>query len=548
MFLAGGIAILVELRFPNTQKGDILMRRLGRFSKVAVVLLALAIFITGCGGANRSKQNQTDTKDAPKDAPKAVEQKPVVVLQGVDATTLDPAGHAETPAHNILNNIHDTLIYRNKEMKFEPGLATEWKALDENTWEFKLRKGVKFHNGNEFTAEDVKVSLERIINPDEKSPRRNNISAIKEIKIIDSHTVHIITSAPYPILPNRLASEHIISAKYLAEKGKDHLAKNPVGTGPYKLTKWVKQEEAVLEANPDYWRGAPKIQKVIFKPVGEAATRIAQLQSGQADIIVNVPANQIEAIKNGKDTKIADVPSVRVIYVAFQTQKGGITANPKFRQALTHAVDIDSLIKNVLLGNGYPVATALTPSHFGDNPSLKPYKYDPELAKKLLAESGYKGEEIQFDTPNGRYAMDKEMAEAITGQLQKVGVNVKLQVNEWGNHVNLMVSREQKGLYLLGWGNNTWDADGTLAPLLTKSGSFSTYSNPESDAAIGKARSIMDPKEREKLYHKALQIIHDEAARLVNWQQKDVYGVSKRLNWEARSDEEINLFHASLNN
>jgi peptide/nickel transport system substrate-binding protein len=510
---------------------------------MTTLLLALAVFVTACGGGDRV------TPAAPATPPAgAAEQKPVVVLQGVDATTLDPAGHAETPAHTILNNMYEALVHRNAQMQYGPGLATEWKALNDTTWEFKLRQNVKFHNGDPFTAEDVKATLERILDPEEKSPRRTNISSIKEVKIIDPHTVQIITSAPYPILPNRLADEHIISAKYLKEKGREHLAANPMGTGPYKFVKWVKQEEAVMVANPDYWQGAPTIQNVIFRPVGEATTRIAQLQSGQADIIVNVPANQIEALKTGENTKIAAVDSVRVIFVAFQTNKGGFTGDAKFRQALTHAIDADSLVKNVLLGNGLPVATAMTAKHFGDNPSLNIPKYDPELAKKLLDEAGYNGEEIHFDSPNGRYAMDKEMAEAIAGQLEKVGVNIKFQVNEWGNHVDLMISKEQKGLYLLGWGNSTWDADGTLTALLTSKGAFSTYGNAEADAAVNQARSIMDPKERERLYHQATKIMHDEAARLVNWQQKDVYGISKRLNWTPRSDEQLNLFGATLNN
>ncbi len=524
------------------------MRNLKSRSKFLALALAAILILAGCGGANRASKNQPSEDGNQQQAPAAKEQKPVVVLQGVDATTLDPAGHAETPAWNILNNIYETLVYRNDEMEFEPGLATEWKALDDLTWEFKLRKGVKFHNGDTFDAKDVKVSLERILDPEEKSPRRNNISAIKEIQIVDDYTVRIITSKPYPILPNRLANEHIISAEYLEEHGKDYLAKNPMGTGPYKFVRWVKQEEVVLEANPDYWRGEPAIKKVIFKPVGEATTRIAMLQTGEADIIVNVPANQVPAIANGANTKIADVPSVRVVYVAFQTRKDGWTANPTFRRALAHAVDIDSLIKNVLLGNGYKVNSALTPKHFGYNHDIQPYKYDPELAKQLLEESGYDGTPIRFDTPNGRYAMDKEMAEAIAGQLEKIGVNIELSVNEWGNHVNLMISREQEGLYLLGWGNSTWDADGTLAPLLTTDGPFSTYGNPKSDALIEEARTTMDPAKREQLYHQALQIIHDDTARLVNWQQKDVYGVSKRLNWTPRSDEEINLFDATLNN
>lgn len=510
--------------------------------RAAAWVSAVALVLAGCAGAGRSSRGP----DGGAGSSGAGAQRPVVVLQGVDATTLDPAGHAETPAYNILNNIYDTLIYRNHEMKLEPGLATEWRTLNDTTWELKLRQGVKFHNGDTFNAADVKATIERIIDPAEASPRRNNLSAIQEVKIIDDYTVHIITSAPYPILPNRLASEHVISAEYLAEHGKEYLAANPMGTGPYKFVRWVKQEEVVLEANPDYWRGAPQIQQVIFRPVPEAATRISQIQTGQADIAVNIPANQVEALRNDPSVKIVDVPSVRVIYVAFQTRKGGIVGNPTFRRALAHAIDARSLIDNVLMGAGYHMATALTPQHFGFDPSIQPYPYDPDLARRLLAESGYQGEEIQFDTPSGRYAMDKEMAEAIAGQLQKIGVNVKLQVNEWGNHVGLMTSREQKGIYMLGWGNATWDADGTLSPLLSGDGAFSSHESPVSDELILKARSTMDQAERERLYHQALRQLHEDVAHLIDWQQKDIYATSTRIEWTPRSDEEINLVSAGL--
>ncbi|WP_273378867.1 ABC transporter substrate-binding protein [Symbiobacterium thermophilum] len=508
--------------------------------RAVALATALSVALAGCGRASRGPEGGEGASGTD-----SARQRPVVVLQGVDATTLDPAGHAETPAYNILNNIYDTLIYRNQDMKLEPGLATEWRTLNDTTWELKLREGVRFHNGDPFNAYDVKATIERIIDPEEASPRRNNLSAVQEVRVIDDYTVHIITSVPYPILPNRLANEHVISAEYLAEYGKEHLANNPMGTGPYRFVRWVKQEEVVLEANPDYWRGAPQIQQVIFRPVPEAATRISQIQTGQADIAVNIPANQVEALRNDSRVRIVEVPSVRVIYVAVQTRRGGILANPTFRRALAHAIDGEALIENVLMGNGYLMATALTPQHFGFNPDLQPYRYDPDLARQLLAEAGYQGEEIQFDTPSGRYAMDKEMAEAIAGQLAQVSVNVRIQVNEWGNHVDLMTSREQKGIYILGWGNATWDADGTLSPLLFGDGAFSSYESPEVDELILRARSTMDPAERERLYHEALRMIHEDAAHLIDWRQKDVYATSTRIHWLPRSDEEINLFSAT---
>jgi peptide/nickel transport system substrate-binding protein len=280
--------------------------------------------------------------------------------------------------------------------------------------------------------------------------------------------------------------------------------------------------------------------------VAEAQTRIAQLQSGQADIIVNVPANLTDAVGKGENTSIVAVPSVRVIFVDVASRNGGIVANQKFRQALSHAIDIDSLIKNVLLGNGYPVNSALTPQHFGYVEAMVPNKYDVDLAKKLLAESGYKGEEIAFDTPSGRYAMDKEMAEAIAGQLGKIGVKVKIQVNEWGNHSKMASDRVANGLFLIGWGNNTWDADGTLESEFGSKGSISLTVDPELDALINGARATIDKNKRTDLYKQALTRINDQAYHVVNWRQKDVYGVSKRVDFNARSDERISLFYSKL--
>jgi peptide/nickel transport system substrate-binding protein len=505
----------------------------------AVVAVGLMFLVTACGGAG-----QKAPTDGSKPVTAAADQKPVVVLQSVDPTTLDGHNQTETAAINVLLNVYDPLVDRNDKMELIPGLAESWKNIDENTWEFTLRKGVKFHDGTEFTAEDAKFSIERILRPDFK--RRSYLSPIKEVKIIDPYKFQIITSAPYPVLLNRLADEDMMSKKYSTEKGDAFLAKNPMGTGPYKFVKWVKDEQIELVANDQYWRGAPNIKHVIFKPVAEAQTRIAQLQSGQADIIVNIPANQTDAVGKGENTGVVAVPSVRVIYVDFASRAGGIMANVKFRQALTHAVDIDSLLKNVMLGNGYPVNSALTPQHFGYVESMAPNKFDLVLAKQLLAESGYKGEEIVFDTPTGRYAMDKEMSEAIAGQLGNIGVKVKLQVNEWGNHSKMANDRTAKGLFLLGWGNNTWDADGTLESEFGSKGAVSLTVDPELDTLIYGARATIDQNKRADLYKQALTRINDQAYHLVNWRQKDVYGVSKRVDFTARSDERISLFYAKV--
>ncbi|MCL4424139.1 MAG: ABC transporter substrate-binding protein [Firmicutes bacterium] len=504
-----------------------------------LILLMTGLTLVGCGGSGGSK----DTGGAPKTGPAGQ----VVVAQGVDATTMDPAMHAETPTGNIQRNIFDSLIFRNKDMKLEPGLALSWKALDDRHWEIVLRQGVKFHDGTPLTAKDVKFTLDRIINPDQKSPRRSNLEAIDKVEIVDDYKLTVTTKAPYPILPGRLADELIVPADYVKKVGDAEFAKNPIGTGPYKFIKWVKDDQVVLEANTNYWKGAPTIKTVIFRPIPETSTRIAELQTGAVDIIVNVPPDQVKTLESGTNTRVSTAPSSRVIFIGFVANKGGPLANAKVRQAINYAVDVDSIIKNILLGNGYRVASPLTKAHFGYDPDVKPYTFDPGKAKELLKEAGYpNGVELTMDSPNGRYLMDKEIAEAVVGQLAQVGIKVKLNVLEWGVYVKKIMAKELTGMYLLGWGNSTFDADGTLYPLLRTGQRFSYYENPKLDKLLDEARSTIDEQKRLADYHEAVKIINQDAAWLFLHQQRDIYGASKRIEWEARPDELLWLYDAKL--
>ncbi len=214
----------------------------------------------------------------------------VVVAQGVDATSLDSMGYTDAPSINVRLNIYDTLLQRDVNLKIEPLLAESYKLIDDLTWEFKLRKGVKFHNGEDFNAAVVKFNLERLADPKNKLPQTFLIGVLNRVDIVNDYTVRVITRNPFPTLDARLCLfGGMIAPKFLQEKGPAYLATHPVGTGPYKFVKWVKDDEIVLEAFDHYWRGTPKIKRVVFKPIPEATTRVASLQTGETDIIVNVP-------------------------------------------------------------------------------------------------------------------------------------------------------------------------------------------------------------------------------------------------------------------
>ena len=472
----------------------------------------------------------------------------IVIVQGVDPTTMDPQNHMETPAWNVHLQMFDTLLQRDSGIKIKPLLAESYKIVDDHTWEFKLRKGVKFHNGEDFNAAAVKFVLERMADPKLKLRQTVFQGVIDRVDVVDDYTARIVTKKPYPVMDAMLCIYgQVIPPKYFQEKGPVHFALNPVGTGPYKFVRWVKDDHILLEANPNYWRGAPKVKKIMFRPIPEATTRVAALQTQEADIVVNIPPHLTKLMDWKGRSFVSKVPSVRVIFVAFDTTKGGPVADKRVRQAIAMGIDMKTNIKKVLEGNGVLLGSPFTDKHFGYDPSVKPYDYDPEKAKKLLAEAGYaKGFEFTINSPNGRYLNDKEMAEACAGDLRKIGINATVKTHEWGTYMNRMYSHNNPPAYLLGWGNTSFDADFTINPLMRTGLVLSNVSFPELDALIDEGISTMDPKKRQKIYSNAVKVIKEEIPWAWTYQQIDSYGVNERLNWKARTDELMVVFDMSF--
>jgi peptide/nickel transport system substrate-binding protein len=498
--------------------------------RIRFFVVLLPVLLLACGLAY----------GAPKDT--------LVIAQGVDPGTLDPQDHYETPAFNVLLNIYETLFMRDDEMKLQPLLATYSKLINDTTWEFGLRKGVKFQNGEDFNAAAVKFSLERIADPKNKLKQTTLQGIIAQVEIVNDYTVRVMTSKPYPYLDAQLGHiGAIMPPKYVQEKGPVYIARNPVGTGPYKFVSWVKDDQLTLEANPNYWRGAPKIKKVIFRPIPEATTRVAGLQTQELDVIVNIPPHLSRLMDWKGRSVVAKVPSSRVIFMGFDTTKGGPVADKKVRQAIAQAIDLDTIIKKVLEGNAIKQGVPFTKYHFGYDPNIKPYSYNLENAKKLLAEAGYaKGFDLVLNSPNGRYLNDKEVAEAVVGDLRKAGINASVKINEWGTHMTLLYAHKGGPSYILGWGGATFDGDATLFPMLRTGQVLSHYSNPKLDAMIEEARAIMDKGKRQKLYTEASMLYKEEAPWAFCYQQMDIYGASERLNWKPRPDEKIVIYNMSF--
>ena len=483
---------------------------------------------------------------SPSDA--ARDKETLVIAQGVDPTTLDPMDHLETPALNLCLNIYDTLLQRDANIKIEPLLAESYKLVNDLTWEFKLRKGVKFHNGEDFNAAAVKFNLERLGDPKNKLKQVFLVGVLDRVDIVDDYTVRVVTKKPYPILDAQLCVYGgMIAPKYLQEKGPQHVAINPVGTGPYRFVRWVKDDHILLEANANYWRGAAKIKKVIWRPIPEATTRVAALQTQEADIIVNIPPHLMKLMDWKGRSFVSKTPSVRVIFMGIDPLKGGPVADKRVRQAIAQGINMEAIIKKVLDGNGVLVGQPLTDKHFGYDPAVKPFPYNPEKAKKLLAEAGYeKGFDFVLNSPSGRYLNDKEVAEAVVGDLRKIGINANVRTHEWGSYMTMQYDHKVNPAYLLGWGNTTFDADYTISPLMRTGQRLSNYSNAKLDALIDQGATIMDPKKRQKIYSEAMKVIHEDVPWVWSYQQVDIYGVNERVNWKARMDERLEVFNMTF--
>jgi peptide/nickel transport system substrate-binding protein len=487
--------------------------------------------------------------------PAHAQPKPVVVIQSGEAATLDWHMHCDKNAHEPDRQIFDTLLRRNiKTLQLEGNLAESWRAVNETTWQFKLKRGVKFHNGEPFDAAAVKFSVERMLNPKQAAPGRTSIATIDHVDIVDAYTVNVITRAPFPLLPVRMSPGHcgtvgIVPPKYLAQVGDAGFAVKPVGTGPYKFVEWVKDERLVLEANKDYHRGAPAIERLVFRPVPELTTRVAALLSGQADLVSDIPPDQTGKIQ-GSGTAHVEVSTLGGFVIMVKMTNylmPGPWQDARVRKAINYAIDMDTIIKTVLEGYGQVLGVPLEKEAFGFNPNIKWYGYDPERAKALLREAGYAGGfEMTLHAPNRRYMNDIEVMQAMAQMLGKVGIKAKVEVWEQSIYTTKWRKRELLPAYMTAWGGaGVFDGDLLTSSLHSKS-ALAIFKNEALDKMLEDAQATSDPERRKAIYFKAQELIYEEAPIIKAYQQAHIFGVSNRLDWKPWVDNMLFLSDAKL--
>jgi peptide/nickel transport system substrate-binding protein len=466
----------------------------------------------------------------------------VTVAVAIDAGSWDPIDTFIVDWSSVGNNIYDGLTSRGPDMKLKPGLATSWKFLDDNARiRFKLRENVKFHNGEPFNAAAVKFTFDRLLGAEgKKGPQQSNYNAIDRVEVVDDNTVDFIMKQPDPVLLTKLAGygAMIVPPKYIQEKGEDYFNTHPVGTGPFKFASYDPKVNITLDAFPEHWGGAPKIDKVVFRMIAEANTQVAELQAGRIDIATLIPFGLAPTVEKAPNLSLVSITGPTVVALRLNT-KNGITKDVNVRKALIMGVDRDAIIKAVLLGHAKPIASFQADLSFGYDPSLKPLPFDLAKAKQMLQQAGVQpGSPVKIDF-RGNDATFREVAQAAAGYFQALGLKPSVQPYEAPVLLNDIIPNGKTGeAWHNSWGGWTFDYDNTAYLMYHSGEKWNPYDNdPKLNALLEKQRSIYDVKERETILHEIGRYVADQALEIPLYNQNTLYGVSKRLkNFDPPSD------------
>ncbi|MBU5678248.1 glutathione ABC transporter substrate-binding protein [Alkaliphilus sp. MSJ-5] len=472
------------------------------------MILAFALIVVGCG-----KTTTTDNSDPdqPKDTGSVKDT--LVVAQGADAKTLDPHGSNDNTSSRVIKQINDTLVVQDENMELQPGLAESWEKIDDLTFEFKLKQGVKFHNGEEFKASDVKFTLLRAL----ESPHVGHIvGAINKdgIEIVDDYTIRIATTEPFAPLLSHLAhtGSSILNEKAVTDAGDDY-GQKPVGTGPFKFENWVNGDEINLVKFEEYHGEKAKVAKVKFRNISEATNRTINLETGEVDIVYDVLPTDVKRVEEDKNLVLMRQENLSTTYIGFNVQKKPFD-DVRVRQAINHAVDVDSIIEAVMQGVGEQANGPLGPNVWASNQKLVPYEYNVEKAKELMKEAGLEnGFKTSIWTNDNKSRMD--IAEIVQNQLKAINIEAEVKVVEWGAYLD-GTAKGEHDMFILGWVTVTGDPDYGLYPLFHSSqfgdaGNRTFYGNTKVDELLDKARKSADQAEREKAYLEVQEVVRDDA-------------------------------------
>lgn len=483
-----------------------------------------------------------------------------------EPSSIDPHYHNLTPNNALARQVFDRLIMPDEKQVLKPGLAVSWKALDDLTWEFKLREGVTWHDGSPFTADDVVFTFERAPEVPNSPSSFGTYLKGKTIEKLDDFTVRIKTETPYPLMPNDMSTFSIVSRKHGEGAGTEdyNSGKAAIGTGAYKFVEWVPGDRIVLARNDDFWGEKPEWEKVTIKPIKSGPARLAALLAGDVDFIEGVPTTDIERLRDDKEITLSQGISNRVIYLHLdhfrddspfvKAADGGAIENPlrdaRVRKAISKAINRDAIVSRVMEGVAVKAGQLLPEGFFGVSAKLQPVDYDPEGAKTLLAEAGVPdGFQLTIHGPNDRYINDAKIAVAIAQMLTRVGIKTAVETMPKSVYFK-RASRGAEGLpefslILVGWGAGTGEASSPLKSVLhtyDKERGFGAsnrgrYSNPAVDKLVEEALSTIDDGKRAALLAEATEVAIEDGGIIPLHYQVNTWAGRKGIVYTARTDE-----------
>ena len=505
-------------------------RRL-RWARLLALVLGALLVLAACAPDDEvvepddpdvvDEPDEPDDVDEPEDVdePDEVPDDPTTfrVAVGVDLDTLDPAGQTTTTVANMVDYTVETLTRIDEEGAVLPNLASDWEVSDDGlTYTFELEQGVEFHDGEPFNAEAVATTFDRILDEEVTVPIRAPYEAVESVEALDEHTVEITLSEPFaPFLAGLSFSASAILSPASIEGDAYLDYTEPVGTGPYTFAEYSPGERFIVEKFDNYWGEEPHYDTVEFQIVPEAATRVSLVRAGQVDMIILPPVSDLPALEDDPEVEVLMAPGNRTIFIAINNE---VIDDVNIRQAMNYAVDKEAIIERVLFGAADPVDAPMHESLFG-HCAVGSYEYDPDRARELLDEAGVDELEVSFIAPTGRYIQDFEVAQAISGFLEEVGISAPVETMDWPTYLaNINVPTEEQGadMHLLGWAPSYMDSFQHMLVFQTDQQppaglATAHYSNPEVDDLLAQAATEVDESAREDLYCEASEIVMEEA-------------------------------------
>jgi peptide/nickel transport system substrate-binding protein len=496
-------------------------------------------------------------------APAARAQNLTIAIGG-SVTSLDPHFYNASPNNSVNAHFFDKLVEFDPTAKLVPGLAVSWKAVSDTVWEFKLRPGVKWHDGRDFTADDVAFTVERTPNvPNSPGGFGAFVRAIQKVEIVDPLTIRFHTPGPYPLLPTDFASLAVISrhAGEGAATEDYNSGKAMIGTGPYRFASYSPGTRTQMTRNDAYWGGAQPWAKVDYRVISSPPARAAAILSGDVDIIDTVPSSDIPSMRNEANIKLTEIQGLRVIYLApdrsrtadpiFVTDNDGkpLAQNPfndlRVRQALTMSINREALADRVMQGTARGTGQWLPPGSYSYNDAVKVPTVDLDKARALLTEAGFpQGFRMTLHTPNDRYPNDSRTAQAVAQMWTRIGVRTTVEALPW-SAFSVRSSRQEFGMRLVGWGSLTGEASYALVNIIgtysqqnrTGANNSGRYANADLDALTARAVSTLDDGKREELLREAVKMAMDDVAIIPLHQLVNTWAVKKTLDHTPRMDE-----------